>query len=471
MTKKLTIMTFLVLLLTVAFFPVQAMSKEESGSSVQLIIHKLLFANGEQPEETMNDGTEGTLLTDYEGLNDVTFDVYDVTEHFYQLRKTGLSVEDAQDRLAGETPDSSPVATELTETREGEQGIAIFDLPAKDQRNRDAVFLIVESAAPEYVKQRSKNLVVVLPMVHAGQALRQVHLYPKNETVPYEEPPFEKTVLDNNQGMLAGEKVSYQLCVTLPSTFSNYSRFVIEDRADKGLAFESGSLKIMIGDKPLTEGVKVESAERGFTAVFDLAVLQQYAAQKMTLTYQMRLGMSAVPDQQIENRAVLDVGHDPIIRTGRIRTGGKRFIKVDSENQNDTLANAVFAVKNTRNEYLTFSEEGYVWKKEQTAGLVKLVSGKDGHFEVTGLKDGEYQLQELEAPAGYVLSESPVPFTVEQGSYQEQGKPSTALHVINKKTGDLPQTGEIAGTGLTLLGMICMSGVWLMYKKEKRGNK
>ena len=63
-----------------------------NASDVRITLHKLLFPEGQLPQEQINSG-EGTLLQAYRGLNDVTYHVYDVTDSFYQLREDGESVE------------------------------------------------------------------------------------------------------------------------------------------------------------------------------------------------------------------------------------------------------------------------------------------------------------------------------------------------------------------------------------------
>lgn len=63
---------------------------DTNGSgNVTFTLHKLLFKNGEVPDEVLNDGSSNpfadqTLLKDYEGLNGAAFSVYDVTSEFYQ---------------------------------------------------------------------------------------------------------------------------------------------------------------------------------------------------------------------------------------------------------------------------------------------------------------------------------------------------------------------------------------------------
>ncbi len=73
-----------------------------------------------------------------EGLNDVTYQVYDVTDPFYQLRSEGKTVQEAQRQLA-ETGamNRKPIAEDKTQTINGEDGVVSFSLASKDsQRTR-----------------------------------------------------------------------------------------------------------------------------------------------------------------------------------------------------------------------------------------------------------------------------------------------------------------------------------------------
>ena len=191
------------MLLALFGFSQQALA-EASQASVQVTLHKLLFPDGQLPEQQQNTGEEGTLLQNYRGLNDVTYQVYDVTDPFYQLRSEGKTVQEAQRQLA-ETGamNRKPIAEDKTQTINGEDGVVSFSLASKDSQQRDKAYLFVEAEAPEVVKEKASNLVVILPVQDPqGQSLTHIHLYPKNEENAYDLPPLEKTVLDKQQGLI-----------------------------------------------------------------------------------------------------------------------------------------------------------------------------------------------------------------------------------------------------------------------------
>ena len=129
------------MLLALFGFSHQALA-EASQASVQVTLHKLLFPDGQLPEQQQNTGEEGTLLQNYRGLNDVTYQVYDVTDPFYQLRSEGKTVQEAQRQLAetGAT-NRKPIAEDKTQTINGEDGVVSFSLASKDSQQRDKAYL------------------------------------------------------------------------------------------------------------------------------------------------------------------------------------------------------------------------------------------------------------------------------------------------------------------------------------------
>ncbi|MGO2638637.1 MAG: MSCRAMM family protein, partial [Enterococcus viikkiensis] len=114
---------------------------------------------------------------------------------------------------------------------------------------------------------------------------------------------------------------------------------------------------------------------------------------------------------------------------------------------------------------------------------MKLQSNDQGEFQVMGLRYGNYFLKELEAPAGYVVSQDPIPFMVTKGAS------TLALKVVNKPTTKqvVPPTPQIPSTPtayspskifpktnmLTNYWLVVVGGVLLVslaafYKKNKK---
>lgn len=62
----------------------------------------------------------------------------------------------------------------------------------------------------------------------------------------------------------------------------------------------------------------------------------------MTVSYQMRLEKTAEPDTAINNEGQLVTDKHTLTKRATVRTGGKSFVKVDSENAKITLARGCF---------------------------------------------------------------------------------------------------------------------------------
>ncbi|MGM0167751.1 hypothetical protein IGI39_002735 [Enterococcus sp. AZ135] len=392
-------------------------------------LHKLVFPENGMPEASQNEGDE--RLKDYDGLNGVTFDVYDVTADFYRLlaeseEKDAKKVQSELQNM--DVSDRTFLAQQVTATIGGKDGVAEFHLP-KLSGGEDAVYLFRESAAPSDVKSKAVDMVVALPIIDpVGELLEgPIHLYPKNEIV---HPPFEKKILGQQPSYQLGEPIMYELTTKLPSSLSMYTKFLISDQADESLLLDAQSIVVKTADENY-DGYQLATSDHGFTLNFDLAKLKAHIGKKITISYTMTLKDPSKVDQDIINQAELETDFDTIVRERKVKTGGKKFIKVDAIEKDHVLSDAVFIVKNAKGEYLLEGEKEYQWtKKKEEASLLKRTSNEDGFFEIKGLRYGNYSLEEIKAPDGYLVSKKEIPFEVSESSYTFS---KGILQVVNQK--------------------------------------
>lgn len=146
-------------------------------------------------------------------------------------------------------------------------------------------------------------------------------------------------------------------------------------------------------------------------------------------------------------------------------------------NDGETAKKAIDAAQQAYNKAFKEAANAYTWGDKDAA--VRFVSDSKGGFEVTGLSAGNYQLEEVKAPAGYALSNTPFDFEVKHGTYKsKQGDTEleyTSTETItddygkkiaNKKV-TIPQTGGMGTVLFTIVGISLMAGAVIAMKKNR----
>ena len=275
----------------------------------------------------------------------------------------------------------------------------------------------------------------------------------------------------------------------------------------------------------LPEGVTVTN--NGYNVTFKgLDNNKQYKIEEFANGYD--------PEYTSANGVKNKVNPDTITPTPpQVETYGKKFVKTDATTEKNRLAGAEFVVKNGTGEgakYLvaktgdqiakeqqavkdakkaldtavetynnlekaqqtdderakvTAAQEDYnkavkaagnVYEWGDKAKAITLVSDGQGRFEITGLVEGTYYLEETKAPEGFAKLTSDVPFTVNNKSYTTGGEkaidyvPSSnkndAQQVENKNL-TIPQTGGKGTILFTIVGIGLMAGAIVAMKKNK----
>lgn len=320
--------------------------------------------------------------------------------------------------------------------------------------------------------------------------------------------PFTHT-LDVKGDIMGGEviKVGDKTVIKKP-----YSKFRAYDNpADEKLIIPKGegslserlNLKVSIDDTELKEGVdyKVSEHEDGFMVDFitrdvpytDIdgnkstvkAVSETVAntfkkdgTSKIKINYNYELTTKSLSDEYIENELRFVYNNHPsdseefdkeIIDKANVITYGKRFKKT-TRKANGFLADDSVKIPGAKfyvyrevdgaREYLTEVNGKRAFKKSDTPLKENLVleSDQNGEFEIVGLKEGEYFIEEFEAPLGYRLNNKALKFSVKKGSYDGEG--SKVDHFENVRDGMLPITGDdvlkfyVFAGGIALMGAV-----------------
>lgn len=166
-------------------------------------------------------------------------------------------------------------------------------------------------------------------------------------------------------------------------------------------------------------------------------------------------------------------------------------IKVTIDEQEITGKIAVMAkIAELQGKYETAfkaAKNAYTWvestnpAEDTTNNLVKLISDKEGKFEIVGLEEGTYHLVETKAPGNYAKLNDQE-FTVGEGTYASHangvtykgtenvvnGTGNEAQRVNNKKV-SIPQTGGIGTIIFTVAGIaIMIAAGFVLVKNNKK---
>ncbi|WP_166554448.1 MULTISPECIES: SpaA isopeptide-forming pilin-related protein [Clostridia] len=110
-----------------------------------------------------------------------------------------------------------------------------------------------------------------------------------------------------------------------------------------------------------------------------------------------QLDETPIPFTIDKSKTEADVEVVSVQATNELIRGAVELVKVDEDNQDKTLAGAVFELQDEAGKTL---QEG-------------LTTNKDGKIVVEDLKPGKYQFVETQAPKGYQLNETPKPFMID----------------------------------------------------------
>ncbi|MGQ7319072.1 SpaH/EbpB family LPXTG-anchored major pilin [Streptococcus suis] len=496
------------------FTPVVSAADDEK---VSITLHKVKDYAGVEITNT------GEILSeDFNFLPGITFKVYDVTREYYATYDASVATKTVSAAIAdavaavkgtaGEAPSGKDPVVGGTQTTAAD-GSATFSLNAKSG-TRDAVYLFVEQAS-DGVATIADNLVVSLPIYKQNTndtVLKEIHLYPKNIT---KEIPFDKAITSKKNGakqtdFSIGQTIDYKLKTTIPADIAatksvevegqaqakklyNVFKFVDTFKSDQ-LSFinEAATFSVTVaGGVTLTnvEDYAVTVATDAGTTTVTTALtaagidkLATHANKEISFDYKMKINSLQYIDTPIVNTAKAIFGNDG--KTGldtwdkptdedseKVYTGGYKFVKVDVNNNDKTLADAEFVVRKSKvadAEYFVATVDGGVWTTDKSKATVYKTTG-NGIVDVKGLEYGTYQLQEIKAPEGYALPTGDAAYTefvVGENSYKTIS--ATPLNIVNTPKGFLPSTG---GAGIILFvalgaAMVGLAGVYFTSRRK-----
>lgn len=381
----------------------------------------------------------------------------------------------------------------------------------------------VKNSPSNITKAYAVPFILSLPQANSTGTgfLTEINIYPKN--VVTDEPKTDKDVKKLGQddaGYAIGEKFNWFLKSTVPLNLEDYEKFEITDKLSNSLTFSKiGDIKI--GEINLQANIDYlvtsPSAENGNTLKITFVkerlpeIAKLLGNSKLLKTQddinqahvntnenafleipvETSINEKAVLGKGIENTFTLQYDHTPDKvsnprpsnppKNPEVHTGGKRFVKVAAGNDATKLGGAEFDLLTETNQPINWTAElirannksEYIVGTPQEGQPVKLKSDANGSFEIKGLAyaiDAEatgaevkYKLKETKAPAGYVIPEAPIEFTVNQTSYNktpttinQDAADAEPQKVKNTKRPEIPNTGGIGTAIFVVLGLIIM---------------
>lgn len=338
----------------------------------------------------------------------------------------------------------------------------------------------------------------------------------KASYVNYKAPVIDKTVTNGTgqeHSFQIGDAVNYQGTIHIPtdiaggtdgitvnevkSSTSPYSVFKWGDTAGQGLSYVAAKANIKVTNKDKSVVLKentdyhLTSSQDGFVLDFIVnngKVSEAVAAlhgQDISVTYNMFVNETAKIANPLTNDVDFVYNNDPYSQEEHhektkadVVTYGAKFLKVDSGLFGTgikaiPLEGAEFAVKNAEGKcyggLVDTDKDGVkeaVWV-DDVANATLLKSDKEGHFEITGLAEGEYSLKETKAPNNYQKLTKEVSFSVNKDSYKEESR----ITIKNNQKASLPLTGSQGFRVYALLALVFLGGGAVAYRtywKKKR---
>lgn len=306
-----------------------------------------------------------------------------------------------------------------------------------------------------------------------------LHLTTTNPTATVNEkntlnPNVDKTVLENSTGEygkenddIIGSTINYKSTIT---TGAGYGSYVLYDKMDAGLTFNSNSVIVKIGDVVVdANNYVVKTNVTGYTFVIefnDEFILKQPKNTNIDVYYTATLNKDAIieGDGNI-NETFLKYGNNITTDKKKTITYTYAFEIIKTNKEGVELTGAEFILLDkSDNEIKVIKDEETKTYRIATGNEIG-VNIKAGKATIEGLDIDSYKLEEVVSPEGYNKLTKPVEFRV-NGKTNVTIIERTRVNVINYTGSELPETGGI-GTKLFItsgLSLVLICGLVLVTK-------
>lgn len=379
------------------------------------------------------------------------------------------------------------------------------------------IYLVVETAWPATVTERSVPFLVSLPMTSKkdnGSWIYDVYAYPKNSTEDFKIDKNITSVGGSSGNILEdgskaeasiGDVITYQVPVTAVIPDGGLKKLGIKDTMSAGLTFVQEGSSVSSSDVDVYKGNTTQD-EKVDANSYTVSVENNVLKVSFTNTYIGTLNQNAEKDKTPDFLFVYKAKLNENAVAGSVTTGNSVNLVYEYTNNPDkeiefgtdidtTIYN--WGIEITKQSDIGEKLDGVTFELYKgnadgivgnalkfsqidgeandgvyyldTAGDSTLTTSADGKLVIHGLASGTYYLKETKTKDGYVLLKDPVKIVINPDSEFDgettatigDSKPSVssdgnnrfAVTVVNNKGFDLPQTGA-AGTALfAIVGM------------------
>ena len=307
-----------------------------------------------------------------------------------------------------------------------------------------------------------------------------LHLTTTNPTATVNEkntlnPNVDKNVLENSTGKygkenddMIGSTISYKTTIT---TGAGYGSYVLYDKMDVGLTFNSNSVIVKIGDDVVdVNNYEVKTNVTGYTFVVEFNnefIFKQPKNTNIDVYYTATLNKDATVEGDGNiNETFLKYGNNIETDKKRTITYTYAFDIIKTNKEGVELTGAEFKLLDKS------GNEIKVVLKDEVSNTYIVATGneigvniKAGKATIEGLDKDSYKLKEVVSPEGYNKLTKPVEFRV-NGKTNVTIFERTLVDVINYTGSELPETGGI-GTKLFItsgLSLVLICGLVLVTK-------
>lgn len=328
--------------------------------------------------------------------------------------------------------------------------------------------------------------------------------------------PLTKTVDDKAVGIESIANFTLTSAVPVYPENAVNKTFLLVDNLSDSLTLQDGisvvGVKTDGSETPLkvNEDYQITAESKGGNAVslsFDFTYDKVKQYDSIKVQYKATVNDKATAGTAITNEAYVNYASDPYTAGGVLETPGVtvnswtyglEMAKIDGKT-NSALPGAKFAIQGKGaggNDNLLFNKiaDGHYKyttlatpqntpkpggiQYEETS-VKELSTDAQGKLQVDGLDAGDYQLIELQAPAGgYVKLEKPIDFTITDEDHDgvvdanaSAQKGYVTMTVQNTKGFSLPVTGAAGIAGLTAVGLLFLSVGGVLVARRKRAHE